>query len=342
MGAWRGKAGAAGVLVAVVLAACTSWETAGPPAVVSAAPPRGQAAEMEVLRVPPPAGLTSPARAAEVVIEPAAPEPAPAYLPPGVHEQQVDVDGVSRRWTTVVPPGPAASAVMVVLHGVGGRGADMRAAGFEPLAAGKGVVLAYPDALGGAWNDGRPGADQVVPGAPVDDIRFLRLMIDETVSRTGADPRRVALVGFSNGAVMASRLACDLADRVSALALIAGTAGQGFERSCQPARPLAVLMAAGVYDTTVPYAGGRIANWGTKRRGYLAGVEELFTFWRAHNGCASTQTVGIESRGTDCRSGSPVVRYQVGTAVHEWYRAPRFDTTNLVWDFVQRRFSATG
>jgi polyhydroxybutyrate depolymerase len=336
MGAWRGKAGAAGALVAVVLAACTSWETAAPPAVVTAAPPRPQAAEV-VTALP----ATAPPAPSQVVVEPSVgpPAPVPVYLPPGVHEQQVDVDGVSRRWTTVVPPGPPASAVMVVLHGVGGRGADMRSAGFEPLAAGKGMVLAYPDALGGAWNDGRPGADPVVPGAPVDDSRFLRLVIDETVARTGADARRVALIGFSNGAVMASRLACDLADRVSALALIAGTAGQGFERSCQPARPLAVLMAAGVYDTTVPYAGGRIANWGTKRRGYLAGVDELFTFWRAQNGCASAQTVGVETRGIDCRSGSPVVRYQVGTAVHEWYRAPRFDTTNMVWDFVQRRFS---
>jgi polyhydroxybutyrate depolymerase len=231
---------------------------------------------------------------------------------------------------------------MVVLHGVGGRGADMRSAGFEPLAAGRGVVLAYPDALGGAWNDGRPGADPVLPGAPADDERFLRLLIDETVARTGADAGRVALVGFSNGAVMASRLACDLADRVSAMALIAGTAGEGFDRSCRPSRPLAVMMAAGVNDTVVPYAGGRIANWGTKRRGFLAGVEDVFTFWRAQNGCASMQTSGVEARALDCRGGTAVVRYRVSTAVHEWYRAPRFDTTNMVWDFVQRRLSPTG
>jgi polyhydroxybutyrate depolymerase len=151
----------------------------------------------------------------------------------------------------------------------------------------------------------------------------------------------VAVVGFSNGAVMASRLACDLADRVSAMALIAGTAGEGFERSCRPSRPMAVMMAAGMNDATVPYAGGRIANWGTKRRGYLAGVEDLFTFWRAQNGCTSMQTAGAEARGTDCRSGSPVVRYRVSTAVHEWYRPPRFDTTAVVWDFVQRRFAAS-
>jgi hypothetical protein len=35
-----------------------------------------------------------------------------------------------------------------------------------------------------------------------------------------------------------------------------------------------------------------------------------------------------------------VVRYRVSGAAHEWYRAPRFDTTNMVWDFVQRRLAA--
>lgn len=332
MGARRGRAGVAGVLVMAALAACAGGDTAGPTVVESVAPAVAPVPAVTVAPALPPA---------EVVAQPM-PAPAPVYLPAGVHEHQVDVDGVSRRWTTVVPSGPPASAVMVVLHGVGGRGADMRSAGFEPLAAGKGVVLAYPDALGGAWNDGRPGADHVVAGAPVDDGRFLRMLIDDTVARTGADAGRVAVVGFSNGAVMASRLACDLADRVSAMALVAGTAGQGFERSCRPSRPIAVMMAAGVNDTVVPYAGGRIANWGNKRRGYLAGVEELFTFWRAQNGCTSLQAAGGEARGAGCRSGSPVVRYRVTGAAHEWYRAPRFDTTGTVWDFMLRRLTTAG
>ena len=332
MGALSWRAGVAGVLVMVALAACAGGDTAAPRVVESVAP---AAAPVPAVTAAPPAPP------AEVVPEPT-PAAAPVYLPAGVHEHQVDVDGVVRRWTTVVPSGPPAAAVMVVLHGVGGRGADMRSAGFEPLAVGKGVVLAYPDALGGAWNDGRPGADPVVAGAPVDDGRFLRLLIDETVARTGADAGRVAVIGFSNGAVMASRLACDLADRVSAMALIAGTAGQGFERSCRPSRPIAVMMAASVNDTVVPYAGGRIGNWRNKRRGYLAGVEDLFAFWRAQNGCTSMHTAGGEARGTDCRSGRPVVRYRLTGAAHEWYRAPRFDTTGTVWEFMLRRLTTAG
>jgi len=322
------------VLVVAALAAGAGGDTAGPRAVETVAP---------AVTLPPPATVAPPASLVEAVPEPPAERPEPpaaAYLPAGVHEHELDIDGAGRRWTIVVPAGGPASALVVLLHGIGGRGADMRSAGFEPLAAGRGVVLAYPDAVGGAWNDGRPGADPVVPGAPVDDGRFLRTLIDETVARTGADPGRVAVVGFSSGAVMASRLACDIADRVSAIALVAGTAGQGFERSCRPSRPVAVMIAAAVNDSIVPYAGGRIGNWGTRRRGYLAGVEDVFSFWRAHNRCASVQTAGAESRGTDCPAGAPVVRYRVRGAAHEWYRPPRLDTTNMIWDFVHRRFTA--
>ena len=256
--------------------------------------------------------------------------PVPSRLGPGVHEHEIQLDERTRRWTTVVPERPAGSVptgLVVVLHGVGGRGADMRAMGFDARAATQGAVVAYPDGLGGAWNDGRPGADPVVPGAPVDDVRFLRLLIEETTARTGADPGRVAVVGFSNGAMMAGRVACELADAVAAVALVGGAAGQGFEQWCRPTRPVAVMLVAGSDDRTVPYGGGRVADWGTKRRGLVAPVDDVFAFWRAADGCASSQVVSGnpqvgEVRGAGCPGGTAVVRYRVTGGGHEWFRAP--------------------
>jgi len=234
--------------------------------------------------------------------------------------------------------------LVVVLHGVGGRGTDMRSVGFEPLAAAPGAVVAYPEALGGAWNDGRPGADPV-SGVTTDDIRFLRLLIEESGARTGTDVARVAVVGFSNGAVMAGRVACELADRVTAVALVGGTAGQGFEQSCRPARPVSVIVVAGSNDRTVPYAGGRIADWGTRRRGYVAAVEDFFAFWRNQSGCSSTQPLPAlpqvsAAQGVDCRAEAAVVRYRVNGGGHEWFRPPSLDTTTVVWDFLTRRFAS--
>lgn len=328
----------AALLGAAALAGCAGAvrETALPASPRRAVPGLVSASLYEAVRA------TSTAAVAVV----ASPELAPAYLPAGVHEHQLDLDGQVRHWTTVVPAaakGSRAPALIVVLHGVGEQGAKMRTKGFDPLAAEQGVVMAYPDAFGGAWNDGRPGAEPMVPGVTVDDSRFLRLLIEETTARTGADPRRVAVVGLSNGAMMAARVACDLADRVSAVALVVGSSGQGFEDTCRPARPLAVMVVAGSDDASVPYAGGKVADWNGKRRGYVAGVDAFFDFWRAQNGCASAQFIPgaavSEARGTDCRSGNAVLRYRVEGGGHEWYQAPRFDTTTAVWAFVVTRFA---
>jgi poly(3-hydroxybutyrate) depolymerase len=177
----------------------------------------------------------------------------------------------------------------------------------------------------------------VTPGVIVDDTRFLRQLMDETAARTGTDPQRVAVVGFSNGAVMGGRVACDLADRVNVFALVGGAAGQGFEQSCRPARSVSMMLVAGSSDRTVPY--------GTRRRGYVAPIDDVFAFWRAQAACASVQALPgpvqvSGARGADCRGDASVVRYRVNGGGHEWYRPPTFDTTNVIWDFVARRFAA--
>ena len=341
-----GARGLRGIVVALVAAGALAACADGDSPALSAASPAVTTPAVPPAPAPAPAPTTT---APAPDPEPPPPPPTPAYLAAGVHEQQVEVDGQVRRWITVVPPGPEGAlptGIVIGLHGVGGRGADMRSTGFEPLAAAQRVVVAYPDAFGGAWNDGRPGADPAVPGVVVDDTRFLQLLIQETAARTGASPTRVAVVGFSNGAVMAGRVACDLAGRVAAVALVAGTAGQGFEQSCRPAAPLAVMVVAGSNDRIVPYAGGRVPDWGVKRRGFVAGVDDFFAFWRTQGGCASSQAVPGPAqvsvlRGADCRPGAGVVRYRVNGGTHEWFRLPALDTTNVVWDFVSRRLAAT-
>lgn len=333
----------AGLVAGALLAACVAEGTSSPEARGGVPPEPGNPSTEPT----PPADAAAGPDASGRFAEP----PEPGYLKAGAHRRTVNLDGQTRRWMTIVPKtadGVPARGVVVVLHGVGGRGPDMRAtAGLEPLAASAGVVLVFPDAFGGAWNDGRPGADPAVAGTAVDDVRFLRLLIDETVERTGTAPERVAVVGFSAGAVMASRLGCDVADRVGSMALIAGSAGQGFQQSCRPARPVATMMVAGSADGTVPYGGGRVADWGTKKRGFVAGVDDVFAFWSAQGGCAvvgppptaSPAPVTV-TRSADCTARTAVVRYRVNGGGHEWFRSPRFDTTGAVWDFVSGRFAA--
>jgi polyhydroxybutyrate depolymerase len=96
--------------------------------------------------------------------------------------------------------------------------------GIAALADEVGFVLALPSALGDIWNDGRYRGPEWARIEGVDDVGYLRTLIDDACARLPIDPRRIYVVGMSNGATMAARFACEHAERIAALAQIAGTA----------------------------------------------------------------------------------------------------------------------
>lgn len=258
----------------------------------------------------------------------------------GVHRLSVVHGGRSRSWTVAVPASGVTGGLTVVLHGVGATGEAMRGFGFEPLAAAAGVVLAYPDAVDGSWNDGRPGVASVAHREQVDDVGFLLRLVEVTAAETGADPGRISVIGFSNGAMMASRLACEQAPRVRAVVLVAAAAGAHQPALCRPAAPVAVLVIASTTDPVVPFTGGVVSPGGT--RGEAAPVEDVLAGWASVNGCHGQLVTAVPDapvstvRSTGCAPGAPVVLHRVETGGHDWWRFPGFDTTTAAWAFLTR------
>lgn len=310
-------------------------QSATPPAPSAAAPPASTAAAPPATTAAPPAPSTTAAPPAPSTT--AAP---PARWREGTHQIEVTTAEGTRRAMVVVPADSGRPrSMLIVLHGVGGRGAAMRDLGFEPLALPAGTVLVYPDGMQGAWNDGRPGMDPMWT-TPPDDVAFLRSLIQLVTTEAGVDRRRVALAGFSNGAIMASRVACDVADSVSAVALVGGAGGGEYSTRCRASRPLPVLVVSGTGDAVVPYSGGRVADFGGRRRGTVASVTEVLSYWAARSGCnglaeapGPSSTV-VEVSGQACL-GTPVRHLRMVGGGHEWYRSNGFDTTRVVWDFVR-------
>lgn len=267
---------------------------------------------------------------------------APTMRPAGERTVTTLVGGVDRRWMLVVPPNTTERQrlpLLIVLHGVGGKGPAMQRLGFDKLAAPAGYIVAYPDAFGGSWNDGRPGMEPLV-GSPVDDVAFLRELISRSVAEAGADPTRVAIAGFSNGALMASRAACDMTDQLASVVLVSGAGPRDMTQRCKPSRPLPIMVVFGTADTVVPYEGGQVANSGGKPRGQVAPVREMLDIWRGVNGCINSESVPIAAsspaviavRGTGCRAD--VVHFKVTGGGHDWVSNTWFDTTTEAWRFV--------
>jgi len=266
---------------------------------------------------------------------------------PLVIPMALTVDGIPRRWTLVVPSSAPGGPIdlVVALHGVGHTGDEMRALGLEDFAVPAGVAVAYPDGAYGIWNDGRPGAEVLTPtGQPTDDIEFLRDLIAVSASQMQRRIAAVGVVGFSNGAMMAARVACEMSDVVSVVAIVAGSAGEGFQGQCRPDEAVSVAVIAARDDPVVPYRGGSVASFEGHARGRVSGVDATTSFWAAVDGCVVTRDTGVAASSPvvlgaaadTCASSRHVVRYAIDDTAHAWKRTAGFDTTAVVWSFVRQ------
>ena len=277
-----------------------------------------------------------------------APVPAavPVTVPPTVTRLTTTIGGLERHWVLASPALAAGRPVdlVIALHGVGNDGSQMRALGLEGLAIPDGVAVAFPDAAYGAWNDGRPGADVLSPdGRGADDIAFLRTVISRSGIEMQRTIRSVGVIGFSNGAMMTARVACEMSDIVSVVAIVAGSAPEGFQGACRPQEPVSVAIVADRGDPVVPYDGGQVAPYQGRPRGLVSGVDATVAFWVHADACHATATPSTSpatppvgaAEADGCQATRRVMRFTIDDAAHEWRRAGGFDTTSVVWSFVR-------
>ncbi len=239
------------------------------------------------------------------------------------------VDGQLRRYVVHLPPGDGATPrpLLLALHGGGGRAEGMdRLTGLDALADRGGVIVVYPQGLDRHWNDGRATIKR-----KVDDVAFIRALLDRIEREWPVDPRRVGVTGISNGGIFTERLGCDLADRFSLIAPVAGSLARDYQPDCHPARPLTVMQFDGVDDPIVPYAGGSVASFGgLGEGGTVMSVDDTTAFWARANGCrgagpeqalpplADDGTRVSRRTWTDCRAGTAVMRYRIDGGGHTW------------------------
>jgi polyhydroxybutyrate depolymerase len=261
--------------------------------------------------------------------------PAPA----GRSEQAIESGGLSRRAVLYVPrsAGTGAHPLVFTLHGSGGTPeAQLELSGLEALAEEHGFVLLAPEGVDQRWN-------VPVDAAKPDDVRFISDAIDRTGTLACIDRQRVFATGFSGGGRMVSQLACDLSDRIAAIAAVGGIR---FPGPCSAARPFPIVAFHGTADEVNPYDGGGQPYWGT-------GVEPAISGWAQHNACDtrsdaqfSPNVLEISQGGAGC--GNEVVLYRIDGFGHSWPgvlgsapaggsgAASEVTANQLLWRFFER------
>ena len=115
----------------------------------------------------------------------------------------------------------------------------------------------------------------------VDDSTYLRGVIADVAAHHRVDPRRIYVVGHSNGGFMSYRMACDHADVVAAIVSFEAATYADAAR-CTPSQSVAVLEIHGTADELIAYGGGAIG--GTR----YPGAEQTVATWARYDGCDAT------------------------------------------------------
>jgi polyhydroxybutyrate depolymerase len=196
------------------------------------------------------------------------------------------VVGGSRPVTVHVPPGyrkGTPAPLLMLLHGYSSN--PVQVDGYfllQPELDRRGVLYVVPEGTQDSdnnrfWNGTDACCDLHRSG--VDDSGYLAGVIREIQSRYSVDPRRIYVVGHSNGGFMAYRMACDHSDTVAAIVSVAGAMYADRGR-CHATKPVSVLQVHGSADQVVAYQGGAISGVP------IPSARTTVNDWAAIDGCA--------------------------------------------------------
>lgn len=264
-------------------------------------------------------------------------------------------DGLEREYLEYIPDvydGTKEVPLMLCLHGLGDDMNHFFTIGMDHIADTANFIFLTPQALddtidgqstGTAWNSGIE-VNGVIINEDIDDVGFLMSLIDSTAKKYKIDKSRIYVMGFSMGAFMSNRLACEKSDKITAIASVSGTIGNAI--SCQPQFPISVCHFHGTNDQTVKYVDNDYGN----------DAEALVEYWSSFNHCETTATIShLPDLADDGRtvdyyyygngdSQTSVGFYKVNEGEHDWMYLPDYDISYSIeiWNFfrTQKKYNS--
>lgn len=254
--------------------------------------------------------------------------------------------------------------VVFFLHGAGGTNRGFAQAS---TVHDHGLIGVYPQGEDG-WNTGPKSSnlcdwDDFECTSDPDEGAFFSAIIAE-LRILGANGN-VYLIGNSNGAALAHRLAANAGDdlpitgivtKVTQLLASPPRSGPGVLNHNQPPSDgprVSVLNIMGVEDRLIPYGGGTSSVFGGVSEFQLMSSLDSMVTWVGYNGCSAdpfvevvdyTTTDSVSDEATfytyPCSDGTILEHYAVGGAGHSFGRGATLDGVSIdygvAFDFIDR------
>ena len=141
---------------------------------------------------------------------------------------------------------------------------------FNEIADTANFILVVPQGINNNWNLGGHAA-----GGSDDDIGFVNKILDNLITKYKIDSDRIYATGMSQGGSFCMELACQLSNRIAAVAPVGGVMASTTETNCSPERPVPVLQMHATNDKIVNYNG----------------VEPDLDYWIKYNRVSTTPVI---------------------------------------------------
>jgi polyhydroxybutyrate depolymerase len=248
------------------------------------------------------------------------------------------VGGLERTYLLHVPPGTGAASplpLVLVFHGHRMNPESMVVTtGFNAVADSERFLVAYPFGTGAAealsFNGGLCCGSAVHNN--VDEAAFVRRILDDLETDFPIDPARIYAAGFSNGAILAYRLGCEMSE---VLAAIAPVDGYLMFSPCRPREKVSLLHVQGRSDASAPYDDSDLEP---DTDPSILSVTGSVAFWAAFDGCAefpyeAQSGIVTHLSYSACAGGTAVELYSLKGIGHTWPPESLWPATKIVWDF---------
>jgi polyhydroxybutyrate depolymerase len=237
--------------------------------------------------------------------------------------------------------------LVIAMHGGFGSGTQLEnQSQLTVKAEQEGFIMVYPDGTGTirTWNAG--GCCGSAMNNNIDDVGFIDALLDELIANHAIDTTRIYATGMSNGGFMSYRLACELSERIAAIAPVSASMTIA---ECQPTRSVPVISFHSYQDSSVPYLGGEgdgVSNH------YNSPQDSVLTAFALHADCAvlrdtlqhdATMTV---VRWHECDCQQEMIHYLTQDGGHSWHGgtgtgigdppSTAVSANELMWDFFQQ------
>jgi len=241
---------------------------------------------------------------------------------------KITIDGDERIYVVHIPASVTAESpapLLLAFHGAGQSGHSFRSfIGIDSAADARGFITAFPSTY--SVFNWAVGSITAADTAGIDDMQFVRKMLDQLTQDLNIDTDRIFATGLSNGAVFTHRLGCQMGDRFAGIASVSATMLENISDGCDANPAVAALFAHGTEDAIFKWegeseAGGQVV---------LLSANDMVGRWASRNGCSPSPSVeaipdtSVDGTTTErrlygaCSSGAAVVFYAVTGGGHTW------------------------